>query len=133
MAAYAMTITLPGTMAEVRERVQHALQAQGFGILTEINVRQTLYEKIGTTMEPYLILGACNPQLASQALAAERSIGLLLPCNVVLRQIDQHVEVSILNPEALFSIVDPSIQQQLPALPGEARQRLQAVLTALRT
>lgn len=133
MADYAMTITLPGSIATVRNTVQQALQAQGFGILTEIDVQQTLRDKLGTMIEPYLILGACNPQIASQALAADRSIGLLLPCNVVLRQIDHTVEVSIMDPEVMFSIVNPAIQQQLATLPGEAKRRLQAALTALTT
>jgi uncharacterized protein (DUF302 family) len=131
MTSYAMTITLPGTLIDVRDRVQQALKEQGFGILTEIDVQRTLQEKIGKTMEPYLILGACNPQLASKALDAERAIGLLLPCNVVLRQTDGGTEVSILDPEAMFSVVDVEMQQELAELPGEAKKRLQAALTAL--
>ena len=131
MTHYAMTITLPGTIDEIKARVQQALKTQGFGILTEINVQRTLHEKIGTTIEPYLILGACNPQLASQALDAERAIGLLLPCNVVLREVDGTVEVSILDPEVMFSVVDAKTQQHLAELPGEAKRHLQAALQAL--
>jgi len=131
MAAYAMTITLPGTIAVIKDKVQQALKAQGFGILIEIDVQQTLRDKIGFAMEPYLILGACNPQLASQALTADRALGLLLPCNVVLREIDGAVEVSILDPEAMFAVVDQDTQQQLSTLPSEVKRRLQAALTAL--
>lgn len=131
MANYAMTITLSGSIEEIRARVQQALTAQGFGILTEIDVQQTLQKKLNISMPPYLILGACNPQLASQAIAVDPSLGLLLPCNVVLRQIDQAVEVSIIDPEAMFSVVDPSVQQQLSSLAGEVKQRLQAVLATL--
>lgn len=131
MATYAMTITLPGTIASVKDRVQQALKAQGFGILTEINVQHTLQEKIGAAIEPYLILGACNPQLAFQALQADRAIGLLLPCNVVLREVDGTVVVSILDPDAMFSVVDAISQQQLADLPAAAKQRLQAALAAL--
>lgn len=131
MATYAMTITLPGTIAMIKDQVQQALKAQGFGILTEIDVQQTLRDKIGFAMEPYLILGACNPQLASQAITADRAFGLLLPCNVVLREIDATVEVSILDPEAMFSVVDQDTQRQLSTLPGEVKRRLQAALTAL--
>jgi uncharacterized protein (DUF302 family) len=108
-----------------------ALKAQGFGILTEIDVQKTLREKIGADFEPYLILGACNPQLAHKALSADRAIGLLLPCNVVLRSLGERVEISILDPEAMFSLVEPQTQQTLAGLPQEARSRLQAALAAL--
>lgn len=131
MATFAMTITLSGTLPEVKERVQKALKAQGFGILTEINMQQTLADKIGMAMEPYLILGACNPHLASQAINVERAIGLLLPCNVVLRVVNDAVEVSILDPEVMFSVVDAEAKEQLSELPGETKRLLQNALTEL--
>jgi uncharacterized protein (DUF302 family) len=81
--------------------------------------------------EPYLILGACNPDLAHQALSADRSIGLLLPCNVVLRASGEHVEVSILDPDVIFSVVDEETKTALAALAPEAKRRLQTVLEAL--
>ena len=71
---------------EAVRRVREALATQGFGVLTEIDVRATLHDKLGKDMEDYLILGACNPPLAHQALAADRKVGLLLPCNVTSRQ-----------------------------------------------
>ena len=86
MAKYGMNSTVSGSIEEVKGRVVSALKEQGFGILTEIDVQKVLKEKIGVEFEPYLILGACNPGFAHQALSADRSIGLLLPCNVVLRR-----------------------------------------------
>ena len=131
MAQYGMSTTVAGTLEEVKTRVVAALKAQGFGILTEIDVQQTLKEKIGMDFEPYLILGACNPHLAYQALSADRAIGLLLPCNVVLRSTGVAVEVSILDPEVMFSVVEPQTQKALATLPKEAKSRLQAALAAL--
>lgn len=101
----------------MKARVVDALKAQGFGVLTEIDVQKTLREKLGAEMEPYIILGACNPQLAHQALDSDRSIGLLLPCNVVLRQGNGEVLVSILDPEKMFEVVDRQTQADLAGLP----------------
>lgn len=131
-ARYAMSATLKGGFAEVKARVVDALKAQGFGILTEIDVQKTLKEKLAADMEPYLILGACNPQLAHRALEADRSIGLLLPCNVVLRQENGNVRVSILDPRTMFEVADASTQMELGGLPEEARARLQAALQSLK-
>lgn len=131
MPHYGMQATVKGSLEEVRARVAEALKSQGFGILTEIDVQKTLKEKIGAELEPYLILGACNPHLAHQALSADRSLGLLLPCTVTLRVVGETVEVAILDPEAMFSIADPKATAQLAALPGEAKRRLQAVLAVL--
>lgn len=133
MANYGMRISLPGSLVDKKQSVVDALKTQGFGILTEIDVQKTMKEKIGVEYEPYLILGACNPHLANQALSADRSIGLLLPCNVVLRQVGPNVEVSILDPEIMFSVVDAEVNKNLAALPQEARSKLQAVLDLLIT
>jgi len=131
MATYSMSILLKGSLEEVKPQVLAALKAQGFGVLTEIDVQKTMQEKIGVEYEPYLILGACNPVLANRALTADRSIGLLLPCNVVIRQVGKEVEVNILDPSMMFSVVEPDMQETLGTLPQEARQRLQAALTTL--
>lgn len=131
MARYSMTKTISGSYDEVKTRVQEALKAEGFGILTEIDVQATLESKLGETIERYEILGACNPQLAFQALQAERHIGLLLPCNVVLREVENGVEVSILDPEVMFEVADDEIRQSLAELPGEAQGRLRRSLEAL--
>jgi uncharacterized protein (DUF302 family) len=132
MAKYGMSIVLKGSIEEVKPSVLAALKAQGFGVLTEIDVQKTMKEKIGAEYEPYLILGACNPLLANRALSADRALGLLLPCNVVVRQVGAEVEVSILDPEMMFSVVEPEVQQALATLPQEARQRLQAALASLK-
>jgi len=131
MARYGMTTTLKGSIEAVRSRVTDALKAEGFGILTEIDVQKTLKEKIGAELEPYLILGACNPKLAHQALSADRSIGLLLPCNVTLRAVAGGVEVSILDPEAMFSVVDDESKAALGTLPAEAKRLLTAAVRRL--
>ncbi|MCL4455635.1 MAG: DUF302 domain-containing protein [Deinococcus sp.] len=131
MPRYQMKTVVPNSFADAKAKVVEALKSQGFGILTEIDVQKTLKEKIGAEMEAYQILGACNPKLAQQALEIERSIGLLLPCNVVLRELKEGTEVSIQDPQAMFEVVDPSTRERLQPLAGEARERLQQALRAL--
>ena len=131
MAKYGMSTSVSGSLDDVKEKIVASLKTQGFGILTEINMQKTLKEKIDVDIEPYLILGACNPKLANRALSADRSIGLLLPCNVVLRQTGSSVEVSIQDPEVIFSVVDAGANSDLEKLPAEAKQLLQAALTSL--
>jgi uncharacterized protein (DUF302 family) len=131
MAHYSMQTTVKGTYDEVKEKVTGALKEQGFGILTEIDAQKTLKEKLGADMERYEILGACNPQLAHQALDADRSIGLLLPCNVVLRETAEGTEVSILDPEVMFEVADAKTKAKLADLPRLAKERLQAALEHL--
>ncbi len=131
MARYAMQTTVEGSFEEVKAKVIEALKAQGFGILTEIDVQKALEEKLGIEFEPYQILGACNPHLAHKALSVDRLIGLLLPCNVVLTTHGQEVEVSILDPEVMFEVTDPETRSALAELPCEAKARLRAALDAL--
>ena len=131
MPRYSMQTTVKGTYDEVKNKVTGALKEQGFGILSEIDVQHALKEKIGVDIERYEILGACNPQLAHQALQADRTIGLLLPCNVVLRELGGEVEVSILNPEVMFEVADAQTKTELASLPQEAKQRLEQALSAL--
>ena len=101
---YGITRRLPsGTLDEARVRITAALQTEGFGILTEIDVQKTLQKKLGIETEPYVILGACNPKLAHAAISAEPGIGLLLPCNVVLTTDGDGVVVSAASPKALFA------------------------------
>ena len=115
---------------EAIPRVKEALKAEGFGVLTEIDVRKTLREKLGAEMEPYIILGACNPPLAHRALQAEPNIGLLLPCNVVVRADGTGSRVDVADPQAMLGIVG---SVQLEVVADEAKQRLQRVVAALGT
>jgi uncharacterized protein (DUF302 family) len=116
-------------MEAVRSRVAEALQDEGFGVLTEIDVAATLKKKIGVDRKPYLILGACNPALANQALNADPDIGLLLPCNVVLREEeDGAVTVAFMDPAAVLGLVN---KEGIAKLAGEVRGRLERVRDAL--
>lgn len=133
MAGYGMSIKLNGTMEVVKGKLLEALKAQGFGIVTEIDMQKTLKQKLGVDFMPYQILGACNPRFAYRALSADESIGLLLPCNVVLRQEGDEIVVSIQDPEVMFSVVDEATQKTMPGFPQEVKASLQAVLTALKT
>lgn len=126
-----MRRAVQGGFEEVKERTIDALKTQGFGILSEIDVQKTLREKLDAELEPYQILGACNPQLALQALTAERSIGLLLPCNVVLRGLGNAVEVSILDPEVMFAVASEATRAQLESLAHQARARLSKALESV--
>lgn len=125
---YGFGTTLRVPYDEVIPRVKEALRAEGFGVLIEIDVRQTLREKLGAEMEPYLILGACNPVLAHRALEVEPEIGLLLPCNVVVRAVEDGCRVEVADPKAMLGIVG---NEQLDAIADEAKQRLQRALATL--
>ncbi len=126
--AYGFGITLPVPYEQALVRVKEALKTEGFGVLTEIDVRKTLQEKLGEEMEAYMILGACNPQLAHRALIQEPNIGLLLPCNVVVRAEGANSRVDIADPQAILGIVG---NEYLDVLAIEAKQRLQRALKAL--
>lgn len=126
--SYAKTITVNLPYHEAVPRVKEEFKAQGFGILTEIDVRATLADKLGTDMEPYVILGACNPELAQRALEVEREIGLLLPCNVVVREGDGATVVQALDPAVIAEV--PGIAG-LEAIAEEAGRRIDAALAAL--
>jgi uncharacterized protein (DUF302 family) len=130
MSDYGMGLELDTDMATARERVEAALAEQGFGVLTEIDVAATLKKKIGKDVAPQVILGACNPVLADRALEAETSIGLLLPCNVVLRSIgDKRTVVAALDPAMMVSVTGNAALEPVAA---EARAKLTAALDALR-
>ncbi|MDP1975067.1 MAG: DUF302 domain-containing protein [Alphaproteobacteria bacterium] len=111
------------------EKVKKELEKEGFGTITEIDVAAILKKKLNHEMPPYLILGACNPQFAHRALEIDSSIGLLLPCNVVLRvDGNNKVDVEIMDPNAVLSLVG---QPEIDILAKEVRKRLERVLKAL--
>ena len=125
---YRRTLSLDVPYAEAVTRTKEALAEQGFGILSEIDVQATLREKRGVEMEPYVILGACNPDLAHQALELERGVGVLLPCNVVVSSTGEGSMVQVLDPQVMASVTElPSLQP----MADEATRRLEAALSAL--
>ncbi len=125
---YGFGIDLDRPFEEVLTAVQNALKEQGFGVLTTIDVKATLKEKLGLDMERYVILGACNPPLAHRALETEREVGLLLPCNVVVREVNGKTRVEIVDPKAMLGIVgNPALDE----LANEARSRLERALQTL--
>jgi uncharacterized protein (DUF302 family) len=129
-ASYGYTKTLWHiSFEEAEKKVREALQSEGFGILTEIDVRETLKKKLGVDMPRYKILGACNPSFAHRALSSEPLIGLLLPCNVVVREEQGEMSVSIAKPLAMFkSVTNPAL---LP-LATEVDKVLQRALEKIR-
>jgi uncharacterized protein (DUF302 family) len=119
---YGVTIEAALSIEEAEERVRAALAAEGFGVLTEIDVQATLREKLGIERTPYRILGACNPTLANGALGVDERIGLLLPCNVIIDEAEAGtVVISVLDPAVMSSISgDPALEP----IVSEARTRL---------
>lgn len=126
---YARTITLDIPYDDAVPKVKDAFKAQGFGTLTEIDVQATLADKLGVQMERYVILGACNPNLAHRALEVTRDIGLLLPCNVVVREQGDGVLVQALDPMIIAAV--PELPELEP-IAAEAGERIQAALDNLR-
>jgi uncharacterized protein (DUF302 family) len=125
---YTKTITLNIGYDEAVPKVKEALTARGFGTLTEIDVKATLEQKIGYQMEPYLIIGACNPALASRALEAERQIGTLLPCNVVVRKGETGVIIDAMDPAIMASV---TANPQLKPIADEAARLVGEALSEL--
>ncbi len=127
-SGYALGTRVAGPVSAARPRVETALKAEGFGVLTEIDVAATMKAKLDIDGAPYLILGACNPVLAHRALQAEPSVGVLLPCNVVLRQEGADTIVEAMDPLAVVGIAE-SIEVKNVA--AEARERLGRVIASL--
>lgn len=121
--SYSISRRLEGTsLQHARERILRALQAEGFGVLTEIDVKATLHKKLGVDVAPYVILGACNPGLAHRALTAEPAIGLLLPCNVVVAEDGGDALIAAASPRSMFSVVEGA--GELAGIAEEAEARL---------
>lgn len=128
-APYGFGTTLDLPLAEAVARTTEALKAEGFGVLTTIDVQKTLKEKIDVAFEPYVILGACNPQLAYRGLQAEHELGLLLPCNVIVHEHDGRATVSAVDPAQMLGVVGDN--PELQAVAAEAGERLRRVVSAL--
>ena len=127
--AYYISAKLRVPFEEAVARTREALQQEGFGVITEIDVTHTLKEKIGVDFRPYLILGACSPALAHEALKLEDKVGIMLPCNVVVQAGDDGVvEVAAVDPVASMQAIDnPELAQKA----AQVRDKLSAVIAAL--
>jgi uncharacterized protein (DUF302 family) len=129
MSSYTLGTTLDRPYQETVPAVRRALEAQGFGVLTEIDLRATLKAKLDVDVAPQVILGACRPQLAHEALQVDPSIATVLPCNVVVRALDDHTTVvEAFDPDAMMGL---SGNVALDSVATDARQRLTAMLAAL--
>lgn len=127
--SYDISKTLETTPEHARERVMEVLTAEGFGVLTEIDVQATMKKKLDRDMRYYAILGACSPELAWQALSREPKIGTMLPCNVIVRELeDGRVEISAVDPQASMQAVE---NPDLGEVAREVKVRLQRVIDAL--
>ncbi len=126
--AYYFSKMLEIPFAEAIDKTTAALKQRGFGVLTRIDVQSTLKEKIGADFRPYLILGACNPKMAHQALQAEDKIGTMLPCNVIVQAMDGMTEVAAVDPVASMQAVQ---NDALTSIATKVREELKAVIQSL--
>jgi uncharacterized protein (DUF302 family) len=126
---YGFSTIFPGSFAHARERVTEELRKEGFGVLTEIDVKETLKKKIDVDRRPYTILGACNPGLANRAIQAEPDIGLLLPCNVVVREEDDgRITILFMDPASVMEMIDNS---DVKSVADEVTRKLKIVCDAV--
>jgi uncharacterized protein (DUF302 family) len=123
--SYTLNTTSDLEFAEAVERVRQELKTEGFGVLCDIDVQATLKDKLGVDGDPYVILGACNPPLAHQALAAEPELGVLLPCNVVVYRRDDTTHIAAIDAERMLSIVGNS---ELAPIAAQVRDKLARVI-----
>ena len=127
--SYSIDRTFPGaTIAEIEPRTREALAGKGFGVLTEIDVSATMKKKLDETMPGYKILGACNPKMAFGAIGLEPKVGAMLPCNVILREVDGGVEVSAIDPVASMQAIDNA---GLKKIAGSVRDLLGEAVAAI--
>lgn len=123
---YGISVDLNCSMLNAEEKTITALKNEGFGILTEIDVQAVLKKKIDVDRKPYKILGACNPMIANEVLNIEPDVGLLLPCNVVLRELDNgQINVSIIDPEAMFTVVN---NKQIADKVSDVKSRFERIM-----
>lgn len=128
--AYGHTVRLPGvSFDDARTKITEALKQEGFGVLTEIDVKATMKAKLDVDFRRYVILGACNPHLAHKALSADLGIGLLLPCNVCVWEDDGGSVVSVIRPDAMFSLAKTAGMEPVVA---EAERKLTSALETVR-
>ncbi len=127
--SYALTVALESPFDTAIEQVRAALTEQGFGVITEIDMKATLHKKIGAEIDNQVILGACNPEFAHKAIQAEPSIGVLLPCNVVVRSTGETTTVEMINPQMM---VDLTANPVMAGLAHEVSDRLEAAIESLR-
>ncbi|MCP4804348.1 MAG: DUF302 domain-containing protein [Proteobacteria bacterium] len=126
---YSLTRSLGDTpFDQAVARTRTALGGEGFGVLTEIDMTATLQKKLGVEVEDYLVLGACNPPLAYEALSADRAIGLLLPCNVVVSRRDGVTTVAAIDPDAMFSVVG---RDDVAPIAAQVKAKLERALAAV--
>ena len=125
---YGISKKVSQTFEQAIEKVTEELKKEGFGVLTTIDMKETLHKKLGVEIGRYTILGACNPQFANRSLEIEQEIGLLLPCNVIVYEKDNTVTVSAFDPGIIGAVVtNPAIQP----VASEVRERLQRVIAAV--
>lgn len=122
---YGISKKVEYSFEETKEKITNELKSEGFGILTEIDVKATLRKKLGVDFENYLILGACNPDFAYKALQAEREIGLLMPCNVIIYEKNSQVHVSIVRPDMMVEVTQ---NKGLEDTASQAMKKLSAAL-----
>lgn len=127
----AFQAVLPIAYDDAIDRVRDALKQEGFGVLTQIDVKATLKEKLGEDFRPYVILGACNPPLAHRALQADSLVGVMLPCNVTVEEHSEGALVTIMNPAVMMGMPPLSENEALNKVAVEARARLERVVQAL--
>jgi uncharacterized protein (DUF302 family) len=130
--SFAFQVILEKPYQKAIDLVGAKLKEEGFGVLTEIDVKTTLKEKLGEDVAPYAILGACNPPLAHKAIESDPLVGLMLPCNIVVREVEGGSEISIINPNAMLSMDVLAGNEAIQEVAADAAARLERVAIALR-